>query len=81
MHENSYFAQRGMEIRDTEEKRPHLGILRMETALTGVSVSARTVRRLFTLIPQIFTKCNNKFKNQFSTNNRKSNFHILKGRR
>ena len=31
-----------------EQKNEHRGILRIETALTGVSVSGRTVRRLFT---------------------------------
>ena len=31
-----------------KKKKEHRGILRIETALTGVSVSGRTVRRLFT---------------------------------
>jgi hypothetical protein len=43
-----YFVCKGNQKNIEKKKNEHRGILRIETALTGVSVSGRTVRRLFT---------------------------------
>lgn len=43
-----YHTQKPKKSEVYKTKGVYLGILRIETALTGVSVSARTVRRLFT---------------------------------